>query len=945
MDYRYLGRSALKVSPLCLGAMMFGGETDEPTARRIIDKAWEQGVNFIDTADVYHHGRSEEVVGRAIAARRDGWVVATKFGYLSGKGPNEQGQSRKWICQSVDGSLQRLGTDYIDVLYFHRALSDAPLEEGVRAVGDLIRQGKVRYFGLSNFRGWRIAEVARIADALGMDRPIASEPLYNIVDRTAEVEQVLPAAAHYGLGVVSYSPLARGVLSGKYAVDAPPAPDSRAGRGDRRLQQTEWRRNPCASPSRSPPMPHIGAPPRRPSPWPGCWPTAWSAPPSPGRGPRRNGTATSRRCRSSSERTMSASSMAWSRLGMPPPRDTPIPPTPSKAAGPHELRPPPRLSPCHHLQPSGRHWSRPAPSSRLPAVGPGDGAWRAVHARGMRVQSSLRPEDRAMATPAMTRILLIGAHGRIARVATGLFLTTTDALLTHHLRDAQRLRQLAHEPRVRLVEGDAREVAGLQAAMAGQDVVYANLDGQTGAAGRQHRHGHDRGRAQAADLHQLDGRLRRGPRRPPGEHPRPVPQCDADHRGLGSRLHHPAAGVAERPQGRRLRDHAEGGAVRQRLRDRVAHQRRQPGRQAGDDAPPRDPSQPGRASRVRDAAAPPITRNDEERAMETRRLGKSSLEVSALGLGCMGMTSSYGTPPGRADMIAFLRTAVARGITFFDTAEAYGPFLNEELVGEALAPFRGKVVIATKFGFDIDPATGKRGAGVNSQPAHIRAVAEASLQRLQVDAIDLFYQHRVDPGVPIEEVAGAVKELIAAGKVRHFGLSEAGAQTIRRAHAVLPVTAVQSEYSLWYRGVEAEILPTVEELGIGFVPFSPLGAGFLTGAIGASTRFASSDFRSTVPRFAPDALKANLALVALLEAVGAAKKATTAQIALAWLLARKPWIVPIPGTTKLHRLDENLGAVAVELTAADLTRIDAAAASIRLEGDRLPEAALRMTGR
>ncbi|MDB5970595.1 MAG: 2,5-diketo-d-gluconic acid reductase b [Hydrocarboniphaga sp.] len=240
MDYRYLGRSAVKVSPLCLGAMMFGGETDEPTARRIIDKAAEQGINFIDTADVYHAGRSEQIVGRAIAERRDRWVVATKFGFPFAQGPNEQGQSRKWILQSVEASLRRLGTDYIDLLYFHRAIPDAPLEEGVRAIGDLIRQGKVRYFGLSNFRGWRIAEVARLCDQLGLDRPVASEPLYNIVDRTAEVEQ-LPAAAHYGLGVVSYSPLARGVLSGKYAIDAPPSPDSRAGRGDRRIQQTEWR--------------------------------------------------------------------------------------------------------------------------------------------------------------------------------------------------------------------------------------------------------------------------------------------------------------------------------------------------------------------------------------------------------------------------------------------------------------------------------------------------------------------------------------------------------------------------------------------------------------------------------------------------------------------------------------------------------------------------------
>jgi aryl-alcohol dehydrogenase-like predicted oxidoreductase len=331
--------------------------------------------------------------------------------------------------------------------------------------------------------------------------------------------------------------------------------------------------------------------------------------------------------------------------------------------------------------------------------------------------------------------------------------------------------------------------------------------------------------------------------------------------------------------------------------------------------------------------------------MQKRILGKGGLEVSALGLGCMGLSHAYGPPVDKQSGISLIRAAVERGVTFFDTAEVYGPFTNEELVGEALAPFRGRVVIATKFGFDLDPETGQRRGGLNSRPEHVKSVAEASLKRLKVDAIDLFYQHRVDPNVPIEEVAGAVKELIAAGKVKHFGLSEPGVQTIRRAHAVQPVTAVQSEYSLWYRGPEAEVLPTLEELGIGFVPFSPLGAGFLTGKMDETTRFDSSDFRASVPRFAPEVLKANLALVALLREVAEGKGATPAQIALAWLLARKPWIVPIPGTSKLHRLDENLGAVAVELTSDDLREIDAAASKIPLQGARLPDSSLAMTGR
>jgi len=330
--------------------------------------------------------------------------------------------------------------------------------------------------------------------------------------------------------------------------------------------------------------------------------------------------------------------------------------------------------------------------------------------------------------------------------------------------------------------------------------------------------------------------------------------------------------------------------------------------------------------------------------MQKRKLGKSDLEVSALGLGCMSMSFAYGPAGDKKDMIALIRKAVERGVTFFDTAEVYGPFVNEELVGEALAPFKGKVVIATKFGFDLNPVTVQRTGGVNSRPEHIKGVAEAALKRLKVDAIDLFYQHRVDPSVPIEDVAGAVKELIAAGKVKHFGLSEPGIQTIRRAHAIQPVTAVQSEYSLWWREPEAELLPTLEELGIGFVPFSPLGAGFLTGKMDENTRFDSSDFRSQVPRFSPDALKANVALVALVREVADSKAVTPAQIALAWLLAKAPWIVPIPGTTKLHRLEENLGATAVQLASDDLQWIEAAASGLHLEGARLPEYALKMAG-
>jgi aryl-alcohol dehydrogenase-like predicted oxidoreductase len=331
--------------------------------------------------------------------------------------------------------------------------------------------------------------------------------------------------------------------------------------------------------------------------------------------------------------------------------------------------------------------------------------------------------------------------------------------------------------------------------------------------------------------------------------------------------------------------------------------------------------------------------------MQKRKLGKSGLEVSALGLGCMGMSANYGPAPEKQEMIAVVRAAVERGVTFFDTAEAYGPFTNEELVGEALAPFHGQVVIATKFGFNIDPVTGERRPGLNSHPEHIRQVAEASLKRLRVDAIDLFYQHRVDPEVPIEDVAGTVKDLIREGKVNHFGLSEAGANTTRLAHAVQPVTAVQSEYSLWTRDREGDVLPTCEELGIGFVPWAPLGMGFLTGKIDTNTAFHNSDFRNLVPRFAPEARKVNQAVVDLLGMIAVRKKATPAQIALAWLLAQKPWIVPIPGTRKLERLDENLGAVDVELTTADLQEIDEAATNITVQGGRLPEAVLKMSDR
>lgn len=330
--------------------------------------------------------------------------------------------------------------------------------------------------------------------------------------------------------------------------------------------------------------------------------------------------------------------------------------------------------------------------------------------------------------------------------------------------------------------------------------------------------------------------------------------------------------------------------------------------------------------------------------METRKLGTSGLEVSALGLGCMGMTFSYGPPADRPQMIALIRAAVDRGVTFFDTAEVYGPYNNEELVGEALAPVRDRVAIATKFGFELDPNGGPKWVGLNSRPDHVRTAVEGSLKRLRVETIDLLYQHRVDPNVPIEDVAGTVKELIQAGKVRHFGLSEAGAGTIRRAHAVQPVTAVQSEYSLWTRIHERDVLPVLEELGIGFVPFSPLGKGFLTGAIDEHTTLNSTDFRSTLPRFTPDARKANRALVDALAAIGTRKHATPAQIALAWVLSRKPWFVPIPGTTKLHRLDENLGAAALNLTAADLAEIEEASARIPIHGARYPEAMEKMTG-
>lgn len=330
--------------------------------------------------------------------------------------------------------------------------------------------------------------------------------------------------------------------------------------------------------------------------------------------------------------------------------------------------------------------------------------------------------------------------------------------------------------------------------------------------------------------------------------------------------------------------------------------------------------------------------------MQKRTLGKSKLEVSALGLGCMGMSFSYGPPANKSDMIALIWAAVERGVTFFDTAEVYGPFTNEELVGEALAPFRGKIAIATKFGFKLKPSGEPGFLGLNSRPERIKEVAEASLKRLRVDAIDLFYQHRVDPEVPIEDVAGAVKQLIREGKVKHFGLSEAGAKTIRRAHAVQSVTALQSEYSLWTRGPEAEILPTLEELGIGFVPYSPLGKGFLTGKIDENTKLDGTDFRNTIPRFSLENRKANQALVELLQKIAQRKNATPAQIALAWLLAQKPWMVPIPGTTKLHRLEENIGAVAVELSGEDLRDIETSASKITVHGARYPEHIEKMAG-
>ena len=332
--------------------------------------------------------------------------------------------------------------------------------------------------------------------------------------------------------------------------------------------------------------------------------------------------------------------------------------------------------------------------------------------------------------------------------------------------------------------------------------------------------------------------------------------------------------------------------------------------------------------------------------MQKRKLGKSGLEVSALGLGCMGMSFSYGPPKDKQEMTALLRAAVQRGLTFFDTAEVYGPFTNEELVGEALAPFHGHVVIATKFGFDLSGSDTRPGAaGLNSRPDHIKQAVEGSLKRLKIETIDLLYQHRVDPNVPIEDVAGTVKELIQQGKVKHFGLSEAGVQTIRRAHAVQPLTALQSEYSLWTRTPEKEVIPTLEELGIGFVPYSPLGKGFLTGAMNENTQLDSTDFRSTLPRFTPEAMKANQALIDLLGTIAQRKKATPAQIALAWPLAQKPWIVPIPGTTKLHRLEENIGALTVELTPDDLREIEAAASKITVHGARYPEKLEQMTGR
>jgi aryl-alcohol dehydrogenase-like predicted oxidoreductase len=343
--------------------------------------------------------------------------------------------------------------------------------------------------------------------------------------------------------------------------------------------------------------------------------------------------------------------------------------------------------------------------------------------------------------------------------------------------------------------------------------------------------------------------------------------------------------------------------------------------------------------------ADPLALNQKGMTMQKRKLGNSNLEVSALGLGCMGMSFSYGVVHDEQEMISLMHAAVDRGITFFDTAEVYGPFTNEVLLGKALSPIRDKVVIATKFGFNLNPDGSPGWQGLNSRPEHIKQVAESSLKRLNINAIDLFYQHRVDPDVPIEDVAGTVKELIQEGKVKHFGLSEAGVGTIRRAHAVQPVTALQNEYSLWWRKPEADVIPTLEELGIGFVPYSPLGRGFLTGKMDENTKLGKGDFRSTLPRFTPEAMKANQAFVDLLDTIAKQKNATPAQIALAWLLAQKPWIVPIPGTTKLSRLDENIGAVSIELTPDDLRDIDSATATVSVEGDRYPEHLEKMTGR
>ncbi|RZL92471.1 MAG: NAD-dependent epimerase/dehydratase family protein [Variovorax sp.] len=529
----------------------------------------------------------------------------------------------------------------------------------------------------------------------------------------------------------------------------------------------------------------------------------------------------------------------------------------------------------------------------------------------------------------MTNVLILGAAGQLARNATKFLLERTDARLTLYLRRASRLGN-PDPTRVTIVEADVLDAKALKAAMKGQDVVYANLAGEMAQQART-----------IVDAMEATGLKRLifissmgiyG--EVPGEEYRSVldPYRDSaaviEASGLDYTILRPGWFTRDEAIDYRLTQKGEpfhGHDVSLNSLSDLA------GAFADD------------GSAAQSGCEPTVI--DERRSgMRKRKLGSSGLEVSALGYGCMGLSYGYGPAADKQDAIALIRGAFERGVTFFDTAEVYGPYTNEEVVGEALAPFREQVVIGTKFGFDIDPETGAQ-RGLKSRPEHVKQVVEASLKRLKTDFIDLYYQHRVDPAVPIEDVAGAVGDLIAEGKVRHFGLSEAGAATIRRAHAIHPVTALQSEYSLWWREPEQQILPTLEELGIGFVPFSPLGKGFLTGAISASTTFDSTDFRNVVPRFTPAARKANLALVDLLGEIARQRAVTPAQIALAWLLARKPWIVPIPGTTKRHRLEENLGAVDVELTAEELLNIEAAVSTVEVQGDRYPAHLQQRVGR